>query len=60
LSGAWMADYLGEREVRDAIFAATEQVINEGKAVTWDIGGNASTTQMTDAIIAYAKNNLRK
>lgn len=60
LSGAWMAEYLGEREIRDAIFSATEQVINDGKAVTWDIGGNASTTQMTDAIISYAKSNLRK
>ena len=60
LSGAWMADYMGEREVRDAIFSATEQVINEGKAVTWDIGGDASTTQMTDAIIIYAKEKLKK
>ncbi|EPA06590.1 isocitrate/isopropylmalate dehydrogenase family protein [Candidatus Nitrosarchaeum limnium] len=60
LSGAWMAEYLGESEIRDAIFAATEQVINEGKTVTWDIGGNASTTQMTDAIITYAKAKLRK
>lgn len=60
LSGAWMAEYLGETEIRNAIFAATEQVINEGKVVTWDIGGNASTTQMTDAIIAYAKEKLRK
>ena len=60
LSGAWMADYMGEREVRDAIFGATEQVINEGKAVTWDIGGNATTTQMTDAIIEYAKDRLKK
>jgi isocitrate dehydrogenase len=60
LSGAWMAEYLGETEIRNAIFAATEQVINEGKVVTWDIGGNASTTQMTDAIITYAKQNLRK
>lgn len=60
LSGAWMAEYLGEKEIRDAIFAATEQVINEGKTVTWDIGGNASTTQMTDAIIKYAKENLRR
>ena len=60
LSGAWMVEYLGEKEIRDAIFAATEQVINEGKAVTWDIGGSATTTQMTDAIISYAKNNLRK
>ncbi|QLH11423.1 isocitrate/isopropylmalate dehydrogenase family protein [Nitrosarchaeum sp. AC2] len=60
LSGAWMVEYLGETEIRNAIFAATEQVINEGKIVTWDIGGNASTTQMTDAIISYAKQNLRK
>ena len=60
LSGAWMAEYLGETDIRNAIFAATEKVINEGKTVTWDIGGNASTTQMTDAIIAYAKQNLRK
>ena len=60
LSGAWMADYLGEREVRDAIFYATDKVINEGKTVTWDIGGNAGTTHMTDAIIEYAKEKLRK
>ena len=60
LSGAWMAEYLGETEIRDAIFAATERVINEGKIVTWDIGGNASTTQMTDAIVTYAKERLRK
>ncbi|MCA9827394.1 MAG: isocitrate/isopropylmalate dehydrogenase family protein [Nitrosopumilus sp.] len=60
LSGAWMAQYLGETEIRDAIFAATEQVINEGKTVTWDIGGNASTTQMTEAIATYAKEKLRR
>lgn len=60
LSGAWMAEYLGEKDIRDAIFDATYRVINEGKAVTWDIGGSASTTQMTDAIIEYAKQNLHK
>ncbi|PIY88593.1 MAG: 3-isopropylmalate dehydrogenase [Nitrosopumilales archaeon CG_4_10_14_0_8_um_filter_34_8] len=60
LSGAWMVEYLGETEIRNAIFSATEQVINEGKGVTWDIGGNASTIQMTDAIITYAKQKLRK
>ncbi len=60
LSGAWMAEYLGEPEIKNAIFTATDQVINEGKAVTWDIGGNASTTQMADAIISYAKEKLRK
>ena len=60
LSGAWMAEYLGEGDVRDAIFAATDQVINEGRAVTWDIGGGATTTQMTDAIVTHAKGMLRR
>ena len=60
LSGAWMAEYLGETHIKNAVFAATEQVINEGKYVTFDIGGNATTVQMTDAIIALAKANLRK
>ncbi len=60
LSGAWMAGYLGETAIRDAVFSATEQVVNEGRAVTWDIGGSASTTQMTDAIIAYAVSMLRR
>lgn len=60
LSGAWMAEYLGETDIRNAIFDATDQVINEGENVTWDIGGNASTTQMTDSIISIAKEKLRK
>ena len=60
LSGAWMAEYLGEGHIRDAIFAATDKVINEGKTVTWDIGGGASTVQMSDAILDIAKQNLRR
>lgn len=60
LSGAWMADYLGEGHIKEAVFAATEQVINDGKTVTFDIGGNATTTQMTEAIIGVAKNRLRR
>jgi len=60
LSGAWMAEYLGEPEIRNAIFDATEQIINEGKFVTYDIGGNAKTSQMTDAIAKLAKQKLGK
>lgn len=58
-SGAWMARYLGESDIADAIFTATEDVVNEGKTVTWDIGGDAKTTQMTEAICEKAKANLR-
>ena len=60
LAGAWMAEYLGEPHIKDAIFSATERVINEGKTITFDVGGNASTSQMTDAIIVLAKEKLRK
>ena len=60
LSGAWMAEYLGEKHVRDAIFGATWDVINEGKYVTSDIGGDATTTQMAGAISEIAKKNLKK
>ena len=60
LAGAWMAEYLGEPHIKDAIFSATELVINEGKTITFDVGGNASTSQMADAITVLAKEKLRK
>ncbi len=55
LAGAWMLDYLGEKEQSKAIFAATEAVISEGKHVTYDMGGNAKLSEMTNAIIAKMK-----
>ena len=60
LAGAWMVEYLGEPHIKDAIFSATELVINEGRTITFDIGGNASTSQMADAITVLAKEKLRK
>jgi len=54
-----MAEYLGEPEIKNAVFEATKQVINEGKFVTYDIGGNAKTSQMTDAIANIAKEKLK-
>ncbi len=60
LSGAWMVEYLGEPQIKNVIFDSTEQVINEGKNVTYDIGGNASTSKMADTIAEIAKQKLRK
>ena len=60
LSGAWMAEYLGEPEIKNAVFEATDQVINEGKYVTYDIGGDAKTSQMAEAIANIAKEKLKK
>ncbi|KAF5412542.1 MAG: Homoisocitrate dehydrogenase [Candidatus Methanocomedens sp.] len=55
LAGAWMLDYLGEKEQSKAIFDATEAVISEGKHVTYDMGGNAKLSEMTNAIIGRMK-----
>jgi isocitrate dehydrogenase (NAD+) len=60
LSGAWMADYLGEREICKAIFKATEDTINENKYVTYDLGGTASLSKMADQIATRAAKLLKK
>ena len=60
LAGAWMAEYLGEADIKNAIFSARHQVINDGKYATFDIGGDATTTQMSEQIAVIAKNSLRK
>jgi isocitrate dehydrogenase (NAD+) len=58
LSGAWMVEYLGEKQISNAIFQATEDIINEGKYVTYDLGGNTSTSQMADKISLQASSLL--
>jgi isocitrate dehydrogenase (NAD+) len=60
LSGAWMVEYLGEKHISKAIFKATEDVINENKYATYDLGGNATLSQMTDLIASKAGKLLRK
>ncbi len=60
LSGAWLVEYLGEKHISKAIFKATEDVINENKYVTYDLGGNATLSQMTDRIATTAGKLLRK
>ena len=60
LSAAWMVEYLAEPDIKQAIFDATKQVINEGKTVTYDLGGNAGTKEMSEAIANIAKEKLRK
>jgi len=55
LSMAWMLGYLGEKDKMDAIFKAVEQVIAEGKKVTYDLGGSASTSEMAEAVAEKAR-----
>ena len=60
LSGAWMAEYLGEKHISEAIFKGTEQIINEKKYVTYDLGGTSSLSVMTDAIAQRSVSFLKR
>jgi isocitrate dehydrogenase len=59
LAGAWMLDYLGEKEKSEAIFRATERVISEGRYVTYDLGGSAKLSQMADEIARHTEKILK-
>ncbi len=49
---AMMLEHLGCKGESDLIMDAMKAVLQEGKYITRDIGGNATTTEMTDAVIA--------
>jgi len=51
LSGLMMLRHLGERSAADVIFGALTRVFTAGTAVTADLGGTASTTAFTDAVV---------
>jgi isocitrate dehydrogenase (NAD+) len=52
LSAALMLEHLGERAAARRIETAVRRVIAERRVVTPDLGGNAGTRAMTDAIVA--------
>jgi len=52
-SAALMLAHIGERDAARRLHDAIEKVYAEGKHLTTDVGGKASTTGFTDAIIAY-------
>jgi len=51
-SGAMMLDHLGEAEAARRLAAAIERVAREGRALTPDLGGTATTDQLAEAVIA--------
>ena len=52
LAACMMLDYLCDEPRAQKIRSALEETIREGKTVTRDLGGTATTDQFTDAIIA--------
>lgn len=51
LSGVMMLRYLGEYEAADRIDIALTKVLEEGKVITSDLGGNAKTMEFAEEII---------
>ena len=51
LSGAMMLDHLGCGEAARVVDAAVEKVLAEGKVRTPDLGGNASCTDLGEAVL---------
>jgi len=52
LSAVMMLHHIGEDAAADRIESAVRRVLEEGKQTTPDLGGHATTTEMTEAIIA--------
>ena len=57
LAGAWMLEYLGNAKKANAIRKAFEEVIAEGKSITYDLGGTAKMSEMTGAVIKWLDDN---
>ena len=51
LSGCLMMDYVGERGVAERVRRAANDVLEEGRHVTRDLGGQADTATFTEAVI---------
>ncbi len=51
-AGALMLEHLGHRKLHDKVLGAIERVVAGGKIRTPDLGGQATTKQMMEAIVA--------
>jgi tartrate dehydrogenase/decarboxylase / D-malate dehydrogenase len=54
-AGAMMLEHLGEAAAREAIVCAIERLTSEGTTLTRDLGGNASTSDVGQAIAAFVQ-----
>jgi isopropylmalate/isohomocitrate dehydrogenase-like protein len=55
MAGSMMLDYLGEKEAAEKIEKAVLDVLSEGKVRTADLGGSATTNEMSKAIVEKIK-----
>lgn len=58
LSAAMLADYLGAFRAASRIRSAVGEVLRAGSILTPDLGGKATTTEMTEAVLAAMKQSI--
>lgn len=51
LSGMLMMEWMGERRIADRVKESVHRTLSEGKHLTGDLGGKASTAEFTQALI---------
>ena len=51
-TGAMMLDHLGHEDAGRSVVQAIERVVQEGKVLTRDLGGTASTSDVGKAVAA--------
>jgi len=51
-TGAMMLEHLGHADAARAVVGAIERVVEDGKTLTRDLGGRASTSEVGQAITA--------
>ena len=52
-TGAMMLEHLGEKEAAEAVLEAVEKVTEAGETLTHDLGGMASTAELTEAVLVH-------
>jgi isocitrate dehydrogenase (NAD+) len=60
LSAIGMLRYIGENDKAQVILDSVSAVLKEGKALTKDLGGNANTSEITEAYISKIKEIIAK
>jgi tartrate dehydrogenase/decarboxylase/D-malate dehydrogenase len=55
-SAAMMLEFLGEKEAADRVMKAIAAVTAKGRTLTGDLGGQARTTEVGDAIVQHIRN----
>ncbi|WP_018249223.1 isocitrate dehydrogenase (NAD(+)) [Orenia marismortui] len=60
LSSCMMLRHLNEEDAANAIETSVEEILEEGKVLTGDLGGSATTTEITAEIINKVKDKIKK